>query len=59
MGRLLTRAADCDYNKYDRRLAEQYTHGLEDEGIMSKILREVSALENIVDNTSELITLWS
>ena len=46
-------AVDCDYNKYDRRLTKQFIRGLDDEGMISDIPREVSALENIDDTTSE------
>ena len=54
-----TKAADCEYNKYDRRLTEQFIHGLDDEGMISEILREVSALENINDTTSKWVPLWA
>ena len=33
MDRWQTKAADCDYNKYDKRLTKQFTHWLDDEGI--------------------------
>ena len=31
MGRLHTKAADCECGEYDRRLAEQFIHALDDE----------------------------
>ena len=39
MGRLQTKAADSDYNEYDRRVTEQFIHGLDDEIMISGILR--------------------
>ena len=40
--------------EYDRKLTEQFTYGLDDEGMISKIFREVSVLEDIKVATSEL-----
>ena len=54
-----TKAADCDYNKYDRILTEQFIHGLDNEGIIIEILREVSLLEDIDEATSEWVLLWT
>ena len=53
MGRLQTKAAPCDFNECDKRLTEQFIHGLDDEGMISEILRELSALVDINDATSE------
>ena len=53
MGRLQTRVEDYDYNECDRSLADQLIHWLDNEGIISDILRKVSALEDIDDATSE------
>ena len=47
MGKLQTKAMECDYTEYDRALTEQLIHDLGDEGMISEILREVSALEDI------------
>ena len=58
MGRSETKAADCDYNEYDRRLNKQFIHGLGNEGMISEIVREVSASESIDDATSEQGLLW-
>ena len=59
MDRLRTVAANCDYCKCDRRLTKQFIQGLDNEGMISEILREVSALENIDDATSEWVLLWA
>ena len=58
MGRLQTKTAGCDYNEYDRKLTEKFIHGLDDEGIISKILREVSVLECIDVVSSEWVLFW-
>ena len=59
MVRLWTKTTDCNYNEYDRRLARLFIHGLDDEGLISKLLREVLALENIDEPTSEWVLLWA
>ena len=41
-GRLWTKAADCDYNEYDRKLTEQFRHGVDDETMISKISRSIN-----------------
>ena len=58
MDRLWTKAAECDYKEYDRKLTEQFIHRLEKEGIINDILREVSTLEDIDDATSKWVLLW-
>ena len=50
---IVKRTADCEYNRYDRRLTEQFIHGLDNEFVINEILREVSQLEIIDDVTSE------
>ena len=59
MGRFQTKAAECEYKEYDRLLTEQFIKGLDDEGITSEILNEVSTLENIEYATSERVLLWA
>ena len=49
------KVADCDYNEYDRRLTEQFIQGLDNEGMISEILREVSTLKDIDNAISEWI----
>ena len=53
MGRLQTKVSDCDCNECDRRLTEQFIPGLDDDGMINEIQREVSTLEDIDDATSE------
>ena len=57
MGTLQTKTTNCDYNKYDRQITEQFIHGLDDEGMINKILREVLALADTTDVTSEWLLL--
>ena len=45
--------------EYDRTLIKQFIHGLGEEGMISEILREVSALEDSDDTTSKRVLLWT
>ena len=47
MGKLQTKAAECDYKEYDKELMKKFIHGLDSEGMITEILREVSVLEDI------------
>ena len=51
------KAVDCEDNNYNSGLTEQFIHRLYYEGIISEILREVSAPEDIDDTTSEWVLL--
>ena len=55
MGRLHTMPAECYYKEYERKLTEQFIHGLDDKGMISEILREASVLEDINCATSEWV----
>ena len=57
MGRLRTRAAECQYKEYNRLVTEQFINGLNDNGMLNKILKEVATQEDIDDTTSECILL--
>ena len=59
MGRLWTRSADCEYNEYNWRLNEQFIHGLDNKSMICEILREISALEDTDDTTSEWLLKWA
>ena len=58
MGKLWTNVAECDYKEYARKLMEQSIHWLDTEGMISEILREVSALEDIIYVKNERVLLW-
>ena len=40
-------------------LTEQFIQGLDNEGTISNILKEVSALDDINDSTNEWVLLWA
>ena len=58
MGRMQTKGAEYDNKEYYRKGTKQFIYGLGDEGVISEILRVVSALEDINDATSEWVLLW-
>ena len=39
MGRLWTKAAECEYKEYDRLLTQYFIGGLNDEDMIGEILR--------------------
>ena len=43
------KAVECEYEEYDRKLTELFIHRLDDSGMTSEILREVSTSEDIND----------
>ena len=59
MGKLQKNAAEYDYKEYERDQTEEFSSGLDDEGMINEILREVSLLEDINDAISERILLWT
>ena len=54
MGRLRTRTEECYFKGYNRLLTEQFINGLNDDGMVDEILKEVAALEDNGD-ASELV----
>ena len=52
MGRLWTKAEECEYKEYDSLLTEWFRGGLYDEGMIDDILIEIAALEDIGDAVS-------
>ena len=46
MDRLRIAAYECNYNDIDRQLHEQFTHHLNDNGIMVEIISELTKGEN-------------
>ena len=59
MGRLCTKGTDCEYHEYDRRLREQFIHGLDIEVMIREISRELTALKYINDATSYPKLMWA
>ena len=58
MERVWTKQQNVKYNKYVRLLTEQFISGQNNDGIISDTLREIAALEDIVDATSERVSIW-
>ena len=59
MGRLHTKAVDCEYYDYDGRLTKQCVHGLDDEVILGQIFRELTVLKDINEANSDQILMWA
>ena len=55
----MTEVAECQYRKYDKLLFEQFTSGLNDDGMVNEILKEVAMLEDVEDGTSSWVLLWA
>ena len=51
-----TKTAECEYG---RLLTEQFIVGLNDEGTIDEILREVATGEDIEDAMSEHMLIWA
>ena len=51
------RQVECDCKEYNRELTKQFINRLDDEAMISEILRKLSALEDIDDATSEPVLL--
>ena len=59
MSRLCPRQQIGNYNECARMLAEQFIHGLDENGMIIEILRKVSTLEGNNDAMSERVLLWA
>ena len=57
MGRPRTKAAECQYNDYDRLLTEQLISRLEGDGMIDEIHKEVATLEGIEDANDKDVLL--
>ena len=53
MGRLCIAAAECSYREVDQQLKEQFIHGLNDETMLDKVIREPTAKDYNEQTTSE------
>ena len=49
MDRFRIKAAVCQYKEYDGLLTQQFMSGLNGNGMVSEILKDVSTLEDIED----------
>ena len=59
MGRLQTKAAECEYKEYHRLLTEQFKDGLNDEGTIDESLKEVVIFIDIGNVISEHMLIWN
>ena len=58
MGRLRSKAAECQNKEYTWLLTEQFINKLNDNGIVDEMFKEVDMLEDIENATSDHILLW-
>ena len=59
MGRLWMAVVECNYKEVDRKLKEQFIHGLNDRVMLDEILRELMVKNNSEQINSEDILLWA
>ena len=59
MGRLGIAMVECNYEKLDRQVKEQYIHGLNDNEMLTEIICELTTLTDIGTVTSEQIVTWA
>ena len=59
MGRLHVAAAECGYKEIDRQLKEQFIHGLNNKGMLGKIIKELTIKSNDEQTTSEGVLAWA
>ena len=59
MGRLQVAAAECSYRKVDQQLKEQFIHGLNNETMLDKVIRELTAKNNNEQTTSKDVLVWA
>ena len=52
MGRLRLAVVECNYRDVDRQFKEQFVHGLNNNDMLTEIIRELSKAEENVDTTS-------
>ena len=58
MGRLCIAAVECNYQEVDRQLKRQFIHGLNDEYMLEKIIKELMATKNNDHITSGGMLAW-
>ena len=55
MGRLRLAVVECNYREVDRQLNEQFVHRLNDNDMLTEIIRELTKAEESADITSRLV----
>ena len=51
-------AVECNYKEIDRQLKEQFIHGLNDNDMLTEIIRELTKAEENTAVTSEQVLVW-
>ena len=59
MGRLHVAVVECNYQKVDRQLKEQFIHGLNDKLLLEEIIKELTATNNDDHITSGGVLAWA
>ena len=59
MGRLRTAALECKYKEVDWQLKEQLIHGLNDDEILTDVMKELTKYEENVIMPSEMVLVWA
>ena len=57
MGRHRLAIIECNYKEIDRKLKEQFIHGLNDNDMLAEIIRELSKAEESTAVTSEQVLI--
>ena len=58
MGRLQVKAKECKHKEYGRRLKEQFMNGMNNEATTAKITKELAALKDTTEVSSEEVLVW-
>ena len=59
MGKCRIATTECNYNKNDRQLKEQFLHGLNDSDMSIEIITKLTKIEENDNMTSEQVLAWA
>ena len=59
MGRLRLAVLECNHREVDRQLMEQFVHGLNDNYMLTEIIRELTKAKESGDITREQVLGWA
>ena len=59
MGRLRMKGAECEYKEDDSHLKEKFMNGINDDVIMSEIMKELTAIKYTSTICNEQELLWA
>ena len=59
MSRLRIALAECNYKEIDRKLKEQFIHGLNNKAMLDEVVRELMAKNSSEHTNSEDVLLWA